>query len=103
MGSVTGSFLLLYHQKVPLVVQATRCRHDARTDHAQDFRLVDLGDDNEGVVMYERTQDGVTYLICGNRRYEVTARGNLRYVGDVAPVPAPTWLHRLWAWVRGWL
>ena len=61
------------------------------------------GDDNEGVVMYERTQDGVTYLICGNRRYEVTARGNLRYVGDVAPVPAPTWLHRLWAWVRGWL
>ena len=93
----------MYHRKVPLVAQATRCRHDARTDHAQDFRLVDLGDDNEGVVMYERTQDGVTYIVCGTRRYEVTPRGNLRWVGDVAPVEPVAWWRRLWAWVRSWL
>lgn len=75
-------------------------------DNAGDWLTFDVARSNPpftGGDMYERTQDGVTYLICGNRRYEVTARGNLRYVGDVAPVPAPTWLHRLWAWVRGWL
>ena len=53
--------------------------------------------------MYERTQNGTTYLISGNRRYEVTARGNLRWVGDEAPVEPVSWLRRLWAWVRSWL
>lgn len=61
------------------------------------------GGDDGGVVMYERTQNGVTYIVCGTRRYEVTARGNLRYVGDVEPAPSPTWLRRLWTWVRSWL
>lgn len=60
-------------------------------------------DDGGGYVMYERTQDGVTYIVCGHRRYEVTARGNLRYVGDVTPPVPASWLRRLWEWVRGWL
>ena len=50
--------------------------------------------------MYERTQDGVTYIVCGNRRYEVTARGNLRWVGDVAPIEPASWWQRLLAWLR---
>ena len=57
-------------------------------------------DDDWGVVMYERTQDGVTYIVCGNRRYEVTPRGNLRWVGDVAPVAPASWWQRLLAWLR---
>lgn len=61
------------------------------------------GDDDEGVVMYERTQNGVTYIVCGTRRYEVTDRGNLRWVGDVEPVKPVSWWHRLWAWLRRWL
>lgn len=52
-------------------------------------------------MMYERTQNGVTYIVCGTRRYEVTARGNLRYVGDVVPVPS--WWHRVLEQVRGWV
>ena len=50
--------------------------------------------------MYERTRDGVTYIVCGNRRYEVTPRGNLRWVGDVAPAPPASWWRRLLAWLR---
>lgn len=61
------------------------------------------GGDDGGVVMYERTQNGATYIVCGTRRYEVTARGNLRYVGDVTPPVPASWLRRLWEWVRGWL
>ena len=57
-------------------------------------------DDWGGVVMYERTRDGVTYIVCGNRRYEVTPRGNLRLVGDVAPVAPASWRQRLLAWLR---
>ena len=49
-------------------------------------------DDTGGVVMYERTESGVTYVICGTRRYEVTARGNLRYVGDVAQPATARWV-----------
>lgn len=62
-------------------------------------------DDREGVVAYERTENGITYIVCGSRRYEVTARGNLRYIGDEpAPAPAPlSWWRRLWAWVQSWL
>lgn len=51
--------------------------------------------------MYERTQNGTTYLTSGNRRYEVTPRGNLRWVGDVAPAEPVSWWRRLLAWVRG--
>ena len=57
-------------------------------------------DDWGGGVMYERTQNGVTYIVCGNRRYEVTPRGNLRWVGDVAPVAPASWWKRLLAWLR---
>lgn len=52
--------------------------------------------------MYERTQNGVTYIVCGMRRYEVTERGNLRYIGDVVQ-PAPSWWQRIVAWVQSWL
>ena len=58
------------------------------------------GGDDGGVVMYERTQDGVTYIVCGTRRYEVTPRGNLRLIGDVAPVAPASWWKRLLAWLR---
>ena len=54
-------------------------------------------------MMYERTQNGVTYIVCGNRRYEVTPRGNLRYIGDVTPAVPASWLRRLWEWVQSWL
>ena len=77
-------------------------------DNAGDWLTFDVARSNPpftggGDEVYERTQNGTTYLISGNRRYEVTERGNLRWVGDVAPAPSPSWLRRLWAWVRSWL
>lgn len=67
------------------------------------FASTGNNDDWGGVVMYERTRDGVTYIVCGNRRYEVTPRGNLRWVGDVVPPAPASWWHRLWRWVQSWL
>ena len=57
----------------------------------------------DGGVMYERTQNGTTYIVSGTRRYEVTDRGNLRWVGDVIPPEPVSWWRRLLAWLWSWL